>query len=214
MLHELIPEDVFLKITRQGFCFVVDDDGTISDSNPMYVDWLARKLKRPLTIADYTRYDFSNIDKRALGMLIEGVFPKPHLHRHLPVIGGALAALQEIHSGLKLPVVILTARPPSPGMVRATYDHKVEKKVPFDLMIFSRHKKEIVQALRKTTDCRVILVDDDPNTIAAVSSLKGVTAIVFDTLYNRRLRRKSASRGFSWDEVLKIVKHVVRNGRS
>ena len=47
LLSELIPEDVFRKITQQRLCFVVDDDGTISDSNPMYIEWLARELKRP-----------------------------------------------------------------------------------------------------------------------------------------------------------------------
>ena len=217
LLSELIPEDVFRKITQQRLCFVVDDDGTISDSNPMYIEWLARELKRPLRIEDYTRYDFSNIDRQALGMLKAAVFGNPRLHRHLPVIPGALEALREVYDK-KIAIVILTARPPQEGMVRATRDHKLDHKIPFDLLIFSRRKKEIVMAI-KNLGCRVIMVDDDPKVIAAVSRLAGVTAIIFDARYNRRLRRKNVIRAkpkgkqTAWDKVLKVVRKMIGKGR-
>ena len=210
LLLELLPDELFHKITQSRLCFVVDDDGTISDSNPMYIDWLAHKLKRPLTLADYTRYDFSNIDKRALGMLIEGVFGKPRLHRHLPVIPGSVKVLQEIYKS-GIPVVILTARPPTEGMKGATEAHKRDHKIPFDLMIFSRKKKDIIRALKKP-GCRVIVVDDDPRVITAVSQLADVTAILFDAPYNRRLHRENVIRAkpkgeqTAWDEVLKVVR--------
>jgi uncharacterized HAD superfamily protein len=216
LLLELLPDEMFRKIRQSRFCFVVDDDGTISDSNPMYIDWLARKLKRPLTLADYTRYDFSNIDKRALGMLIEGVFGKPRLHRHLPVIPGSVKALQEI-SKSGIPVVILTARPPTEGMRGATEAHKRDHRVPFDLMIFSSKKKDIIKALRKP-GCRVIVVDDDPKVIAAAARLIGVTAIIFDAPYNERMRRENVIRAKekdgrpAWDGVLKVVQKLIRNG--
>ena len=216
LLPDLLPDELFRKITQSGLCFVVDDDGTISDSSPMYVDFLARRLKRPLTVADYTLYDFSNIDKRALGMLIEGVFGKPRLHRHLPVIPGSVKALQEI-SKSGIPVVILTARPPTEEMRGATEAHKRDHKVPFDLMIFSSKKKDIIKALRKP-GCRVIVVDDDPKVIAAVSQLASVTAIIFDAPYNQRLRRENVIRAknkgeqLAWDEVLKVVQKLIRNG--
>jgi len=212
LLPDLLPDELFRKITQSGLCFVVDDDGTISDSSPMYVDFLARRLKRPLTVADYTLYDFSNIDKRALGMLIEGVFGKPRLHRHLPVIAGAAHALQEI-SKLGIPIVILTARPPTEGMKGATEAHKRDHKIPFDLMIFSRKKKDIIKAFKKL-GCRVIVVDDDPKVISAVSQLTDVIAVVFDALYNRRLRRENVIRTKAWSEVLKVVQKLLRNGHS
>ena len=212
LLSELIPEDVFRKITQQGLCFVVDDDGTISDSNPMYIEWLARELKRPLRIEDYTRYDFSNIDRQALGMLKAAVFGNPRLHRHLPVIPGALEALREVHDK-KIAIVILTARPPQEGMVRATHDHKVDRKIPFDLMIFSRKKKDIIKAL-KDLGCWVIVVDDDPKVIAAVSQLASVTAIIFDAPYNRRMHREKVVRVKRWEEVLTILRRKITNGRS
>ena len=218
LLLDLLPDELFRKIVKAKLCFVVDDDGTISDSTPMYVDWLARKLKRPLTVADYTRYNFSNIDKRALGMLEIGVFPKPHLHRHLPVVPGAARALQEI-SKSGVPIIILTARPPQEGMVRATYDHKVDHKIPFDLMIFSRKKKDIIKALKKP-GCKVVVVDDDPKVITAASRLTDVTAIIFDAPYNQRVRRENVIRAekrgdrIAWDEVLRVVKRMVDKGHS
>jgi len=211
LLSELIPEDVFRKITQQGLCFVVDDDGTISDTNPMYIEWLARELKRPLRIEDYTHYDFSNIDRRALGMLMAAVFGNPQLHRHLPVIPGAVKVLKEI-ARKGIPIVILTARPPQEGMVRATHDHKVDRKIPFDLMIFSRKKKDIIKAL-KDLGCWVIVVDDDPKVIAAVSQLASVTAIIFDAPYNRRMHREKVIRVKRWEEVLTILRRKITNGR-
>lgn len=216
LLLELIPEDVFRKITQKGICFVVDDDGTISDAHPMYIEWLARRLKRPLKPEENTRYDFLDIDSQALGMLKVGVFGNAKMHRHLPVIAGAATVLQEIFKS-GIPMVILTARPPQPGMVRATYDHKVDHKIPFDLMIFSRKKKDIVKALKRL-GCQVIVVDDDPRVIAEVSQLVDVTAVLFDAPYNRRMHRENVIRAkpngdqTAWDEVLKVFRKIVRNG--
>ncbi|OGC44508.1 hypothetical protein A2V54_01855 [candidate division WWE3 bacterium RBG_19FT_COMBO_53_11] len=71
----------------------------------------------------------------------------------------------------------------------------------------------------KNLGCRVIMVDDDPKVIAAVSRLAGVTAIIFDARYNRRLRRKNVIRAkpkgkqTAWDKVLKVVRKMIGKGR-
>jgi uncharacterized HAD superfamily protein len=86
-------------------------------------------------------------------------------------------------------------------------------------MIFSPRKKEIVKAIRKLGGCRVIMVDDNPEVIASISSLADVTAIIFDARYNRRLCRKNVIRAkpkgkkTAWDEVLKVVRKMNGNGR-
>jgi len=211
LLLDLLPDELFRKITEAKFCLIVDDDGTISDSHPMYIDWLARKLKRPLKPEDNTRYDFLDIDPQALGMLKAGVFGNARMHRHLPVIPGAVSALREI-SKKGIPIVILTARPPQKEMVRVTYDHKVDHRIPFDLMIFSRRKKEIVKAIKHLVR-EVVLVDDDPNVVTAASSLKGVTALLFFAFYNQRTRRKGVVPVKNWGEVLVILRNKIMNGR-
>lgn len=212
LLLDVFPDELFRKITKAKICLVVDDDGTISDSHSMYIDWLARELKRPLKPEDNIRYDFLDIDRQALGMLKSGVFGNARLHRHLPIIPGAAAAMQEI-SKTGIPIVILTARPPREEMVRATYDHKVEHKIPFDLMIFSRRKKEIVKAIKKM-GCLMVVVDDDPKVVIAVSSLTDVTALLFFAFYNQDTHRKRVIPVKNWGEVLAILRRKIKNGRS
>jgi len=208
LLLDLIPNELFSKIIAQKLCLVVDDDGTISDSHPMYVGWLAEKLKRPIRPEDNTRYDFLDIDPQALGMLIGSVFSNARLHRNLPVIEGAAETLSAI-SGMGIAVVILTARPPTRSMAKATAAHKKENGISFDLLIFSRRKKEIIQAIKKM-GCHVVVVDDDPNVFKAVRRLVNVTAILFAAFYNRRVGGKA--RVDSWEEVLEVVKGLA-NGR-
>lgn len=212
LLLDLFPDELFRKIMQAKLCFVIDDDGTISDSHSMYISWLARKLKRPIKPEDNTRYDFLDIDPQALGMLKAAVFGNPRLHRHLPVIPGAVKALQEIYRK-EIAVIILTARPPQEGMVRATYDHKVGHNIPFDLLIFSRRKKDIVKAIRKI-GCEVVVVDDDPNVVVAVSELVGIVAILFDAVYNRHIHREKVIRAKTWKKVLTILHKKIGNGRS
>lgn len=218
LLLELFPEEICAKITKAKLCFVIDDDGTISDSFPMYVDWLARKLKRPLRVEDCTRYDFSDIDRRAVGMLKVGVFPNARMHRDLPLVPGATEALREIHRE-GIPVVILTARPPQNGMVRVTRRHKADHGIPFDLLIFSRRKKAIVKEIRKL-GCQVVVVDDDPAVAVAVSRLAGVVTILFGARYNEHIKRDGIIRverdggQNAWKEILAIVRRKLLNGRS
>lgn len=218
LLLELFPEELCAKITKARLCFVIDDDGTISDSFQMYIDWLARKLKRSLDLKDCIRYDFSDVDRRALGMLKIGVFSNAGMHRNLPLVPGAAEALREI-SQEGIPIVILTARPPSEEMKQATYNHKVRNQIPFDLMIFSRRKKEIVKEIKKL--CRqVVVVDDDPAVILSVFQLVGVVAILFGARYNEHTKREGLIRVArnggrnAWEEVLSIVRRKILNGRS
>ena len=218
LLPELFPEELCAKITKARLCFVIDDDGTISDSFPPYADWLTRKLGRPVNPEDCTRYDFSDIDRRALGMLKVGVFSNAGMHRNLPLVPGAAEALQEIYQE-GIAIVILTARPPSEEMKRATYDHKVRNQIPFDLMIFSPRKKEIIKAIKKL-GCRVVVVDDDPSVITSVYQLAGVVAILFGARYNEHIKREGLIRvarnggQTAWEEVLSIVRRKIINGRS
>lgn len=209
LLLDLIPNDLFFKIVDRKLCLVVDDDGTISDTHPMYIAWLAEKLKRPLRPEDNTQYDFLDIDPQALGMLKASVFGNARMHRSLPLIEGAAETISAI-SGMGIAVVILTARPPTPSMKKATAAHKKENGVPFDLMIFHRRKKEIIQVLKHKLECRVVVVDDDPNVFRSVRRLVNVTALLFAAFYNRRIGGKA--RVESWDEVLAVVKEMA-NGR-
>ena len=208
LLLDLISEDLFAKIVSKKLCLIVDDDGTISDSHPMYIGWLAEKLKRPLRPEDNTRYDFLDIDPQALGMLVASVFKNARMHRNLPVIEGAVETLSAI-SGMGIAIVILTARPPTRSMAKATADHKKEHGVPFDLLIFSRRKKEIIKSIKKL-GCHVMVVDDDPKVFKGVRRLVNVTALLFDACYNRKL--KGAGRVMNWKEVLKAAREIV-NGR-
>lgn len=218
LLLELFPELLCTKIIKAKLCFVIDDDGTISDSHPMYIEWLARKLKRSLKSEDNVRYDFLDIDRQALGMLKTGVFGNAKMHRDLPLIPGAVEALQAIREE-GIAIVILTARPPQNGMIRATYDHKVRNRVPFDIMIFSRRKKEIIKEIKKL-GCQVVVVDDDPSVVKSVYQLAGVVAILFGAPYNQHIKREGLIRVVrnggqtAWEEVLKIVRRKILNGRS
>ncbi|GMR19277.1 MAG: hypothetical protein BMS9Abin34_409 [Patescibacteria group bacterium] len=207
LLLDLFSEELFNKIVSTKLCLVVDDDGTISDSHPMYISWLARKLKRPINPKDNFRYDFLDIDPQALGMLKASVFRNARMHRNLPVIEGASEALQEI-ADAEVAVIILTARPMMRSMVKATRAHKEKKGIPFDLLIFSRRKKEIVQVLKRL-GCHVVVVDDDPRVVAEVCDLANVTAVIFEAPYNRRLKRRQARRVKAWVEVLEIVRELI-----
>ena len=218
LLLELFPDSLCTKIAQAGLCFVIDDDGTISDSHSMYISWLARKLHRPLRPEDNKRYNFSDVHPQALGMLKAAVFGSPRMHIDLPVIPGAVAALQEIHEK-KIAIVILTARPPQDGMVRATRSHKENSRIPFDIMIFSRRKKEIIKEIRKISR-QVVVVDDDPSVITSVFRLTGVMAILFGATYDEHIKRDGLIRvnrnggQTAWEEVLSIVRRKIINGRS
>jgi len=218
LLLELFPESLCTKIAQTGLCFVIDDDGTISDSHPMYINWLASKLHRSLRPADNKRYNFSDVDPQALGMLKAAVFGNARMHIDLPVIPGAVAALQEIYEK-GIAIVILTARPPQNGMVQATRNHKVRNQVPFDIMIFSRRKKEIIREIKKISR-QVVVVDDDPSVVTSVFRLAGVMAILFGASYNEHIKREGLIRvnrnggQTAWDEVLSIVRRKIINGRS
>jgi len=218
LLLDLFPESLCTKISQAGLCFVIDDDGTISNSHPMYIDWLARKLHRPLRPEDNKHYNFSDVHPQALGMLKVGVFGKPRMHIDLPVVPGAVEALREIHRK-GIPILILTARPPRSGMVRATYRHKRNHRIPFDIMIFSPRKKEIIKAIKRISR-QVVVVDDDPSVATSIYQLTGVFAILFGASYNEHINRDGLVRvdkkngNTAWDEVLSIVRRKVMNGRS
>lgn len=192
LLADLIPEELFEKISDAGVCVVSDADGTLIDSVPMYCRWLSRKLKRKVKPPDVTRYDFKNIHPDALGMLQETVFPNARMHKDLPIIDGAPEACAKIDEHC-VPIIILTARPPKRSLVRVTVANLESGEIPFDLIIFSRNKKEIIKAIKRL-GCHVIVVDDDPEVSASIAHLKGVTSIVFTAHYNLRLKRKGVVR--------------------
>lgn len=210
LLLDLISEELFNKIVDAKLCLIVDDDGTISDSHKMYVDWLARVLKRPINPEDNYRYDFLDIDPQALGMLQASVFKNASMHRNLSLIEGVSEVLQEI-AGLGIAVIILTARPPTRSMARATQKHKEKNEIPFDLLIFSRRKKEIIKAIKRIGS-HIVVVDDDPSVAAGVCNLTKITAVLFDSCYNRRLKRRNVQRVKTWVEVMEIVRELI-NGR-
>ena len=217
LLLELFPEELFHKITQIKICVVVDVDGTYTDSDPMYLAWLSEKLRR--SIKSHTRYDFRDIDLAARGMLLASVFSNARMHADLPLIAGAKQALKKIR-GMGVPIVILTARPTSRSMVRVTEEHAKKNGIPFDLMIFSRHKKEIIQAIKREMGCHVVVVDDDPNVAQGVGGLVNVTTLLFSASYNEFLKSSKIKRvkdkpgETAWEEVLKIIRRQVRNGRS
>lgn len=192
LLAEVISEELYDKIVEAGVILVIDADGTFIDSVPMYCHWLSRKLKREIKPSDVTRYDFKNINSDALGMLQESVFPNARMHKNLPLIEGAEEASTEINEHC-VAIIILTARPPKWPLIRVTVANFASHKIPFDLLIFSRRKREIVKALKRL-GCHVVVVDDDPNVIAGIARLKGVTAIIFTAYYNLYLNRKGVIR--------------------
>jgi len=192
LLLELLSDDFFRKIMESKICLIVDDDGTISDSLQLYVDWLSRKLRRPIKIEECERYDFLDIDPQALGMLKTEVFSDSKLHRGLPVINGAAEVLGKIAEA-GVPIIILTARPMLRSMVIATRKHKEDNNIPFDLLIFSRRKKEIIKAIKKL-GCHVVVVDDDPKVAIETYRLSDVTAILFSAFYNMHVERKGIVR--------------------
>ena len=192
LLLELFSDEIFNKIVESNICLVVDDDGTISDSLPIYVEWLSRKLRRPVQVEDCKRYDFLDIDPQALGMLKTEVFPNAKLHKDLPIIKGAAEALGKIAEA-GVPIVILTARPMLRSMIAATKKHKESNGIPFDLLIFSRRKREIIKAIKRL-GCQVVIVDDDPNVAVETYRLKDVTVILFSAFYNMHIERKGIVR--------------------
>lgn len=210
LLLELFSDEFFKKIVESNICLVVDDDGTISDSLSVYVEWLSRKLRRPIQVEECRRYDFLDIDPQALGMLKAEVFPNAKLHKGLPIIKGAVEALSQIAEA-GVPIVILTARPMLRSMIAVTKKHKEDNGIPFDLLIFSCRKKEIIKAI-KTLGCQVVVVDDDPKVAIGTYRLKGVTAILFSAFYNMHIERKGMVRAGDepedhdgWSVVLKEV---------
>jgi ribosomal protein L30/L7E len=195
LLAELIPEWLFEKIVDAGVILISDADGTVVDSVPFYCRWLSRKLKQRIDPSEITRYDFKDVHPDALGMLQESVFTSARMHRDLPLTEGAKEALTRL-SEAGVPIIILTARPVrNSSLVRATANHLRKGGVPFDLLIFSRRKREIVKALKRL-DRRVhaVVVDDDPNVARDIAHLKNVTAIIYTATYNLRLKREGVVR--------------------
>lgn len=192
LLHERISQKLYDAIVEAGVCLISDVDGTIVDSVPMYCTWLSKKLRHPIEPRNITSYDFTNIDRMALGMLQERVFPNARMHADLPLIEGARETLTKI-SGRQVPIIVLTARPMKESLVRTTVKHLKKNGIPFDLLIFSREKKAIIQAIKRL-GCHVIVVDDDPGVIVSTYRLTDLTPIIFTAHYNTYLDRKGVVR--------------------
>jgi phosphoglycolate phosphatase-like HAD superfamily hydrolase len=218
-LAKIIPKDFLEKAAQAGVFLIVDADGTLIDLIPTLCSWLGRELGCVVIPSDVREYDFSNIHPNALGIFQERVFSNAEIYWELPLTPGAKEMVGWVVSR-SVPLLVLTSRPatePGDPLVEVTVASLREHEIPFDLLIFSQDKGEVIEALQECLGrgVVVVVVDDDPKVIAAVSRLEGVVAVIFTTSYNLNLRLSGTYRAGKYPDdpdKWKVVRQLVKGG--